>query len=358
MGTPTSIYGITKPTVAGDAGFWPGATNANWDLVEDLIARPKIVFNSPTVGATTTCDLSLARVFAFTVSQATTLAFSNVPSSSFAVEVWLLITNGSAFTLTWPGSVTWLAGIAPSLQASGVDLVKLITKDGGTTWYGAAISAKNLTFGSLTTTPATGAVGLTITQQAGMTADALVVSGGSITGTTPKSILNLAETWNNGSMLPTPGAIVLNVTDTASPAKSYLAILKKDTAPRFCVSKIGAFGALPEGISVSGGGSYTPAGNQHTKFTVIDATAFTINAPATALDPGNGTNTPAQVLTFEIFNNSGGAMGAITWNAAYKFAAGAAPTNPATTKRRFISFVCEDPSGASYFELYRSTGDI
>ena len=136
MGTPTSIYSLTKPTVAGDAGIWPGALNTDLDSLDDLIARPKIVFNSPTVGATTTCDLSLARVFAFTVSQATTLAFTNVPSSSFAVSIRLLITNGSAFVLTWPASITWLSGSPPVLHSSGVDIVELVTKDGGTTWYG------------------------------------------------------------------------------------------------------------------------------------------------------------------------------------------------------------------------------
>jgi len=87
------------------------------------------------LGATTTCDLALARLFVFTVSQASSLSFTNVPSSSFAVRIRLLITNGSAFVLTFPASVTWLAGIKPTFKVSGVDEVELLTKDGGTTWY-------------------------------------------------------------------------------------------------------------------------------------------------------------------------------------------------------------------------------
>src|SRR5437879_1179267 len=102
------------------------------DSLDDLLARPKQTFNSPTVGASTTCDLSLARVFVFTVSQATTLAFSNPPSSGFAAFVDLLVTNGSAFVLTFPAAVTWLQGVAPSLQASGVDRIRMVTKDAGT----------------------------------------------------------------------------------------------------------------------------------------------------------------------------------------------------------------------------------
>src|ERR1041385_7183037 len=129
----TAIYSLNKQ--ASGATAWDGPLNSDLDIIDTELARPRIVFTSPTVAATTTCDLSLARVFVFTVSQATTLAFTNVPSSSFAVRIRLLITNGSAFTLTFPASVTWLTGVVPSFQAAGVDEVEMLTKDGGTTWF-------------------------------------------------------------------------------------------------------------------------------------------------------------------------------------------------------------------------------
>lgn len=130
----TSIFSLTKPEV-NVSTTWPTSLNADLDSLDDLLARPKQTFNSPVVGATTTCDLSLARVFVFTVSQATTLAFTNVPSASFAVHVDLLITNGAAFVLTFPGSVNWPAGISPAFQTAGVERVRLMTRDGGTNWY-------------------------------------------------------------------------------------------------------------------------------------------------------------------------------------------------------------------------------
>src|SRR5256885_278341 len=101
-----------------------------------------------------------APVFAFTVSGASTLAFTNVPSSGWAVVVTLLITNGSAFALTFPASVTWPSGIAPTFKASGVDIVDLETKDAGATWYA---TLRNLRpgvlkqFAQLTTTSGTDA---------------------------------------------------------------------------------------------------------------------------------------------------------------------------------------------------------
>lgn len=135
MSTPTTVYALDKPSVGGDAGAWGTLLNTNLDDIDSELARPRIIHNSPTVGATTTCDLANGRVFGFTVGMASTLAFTNVPTSAFAVFVDLLITNGGAFALTFPASVTWLAGVAPSLQVAGVDHVRMVTRDGGTTWF-------------------------------------------------------------------------------------------------------------------------------------------------------------------------------------------------------------------------------
>jgi hypothetical protein len=123
---------------------WDVEVNANYDTTDSELARPRIPHNSPTVGPTTTCDLSLARAFKFTVSQATTLAFTNVPANTFFVWCDLKITNGNAFTLTFPASVTWLQGVLPTFQTSGEDHVRMYTVDGGTTWFARHVG-KNLT---------------------------------------------------------------------------------------------------------------------------------------------------------------------------------------------------------------------
>jgi hypothetical protein len=141
--TTTGTYQLIKPEVGLDSGQWGGHLNTDLDSLDTEIGKPRLPFNSPTVGATTTCDLSLARIFVFTVSQATTLAFSNVPTSTWGVFVDLVVGNGSAFVLTFPGSVTWLQGFAPTLQAAGTDRIRLLTKDGGTTWF-AVHFGKNL----------------------------------------------------------------------------------------------------------------------------------------------------------------------------------------------------------------------
>ncbi len=144
MATLTTIYGFTKPA-QGDTP-WTTQANGDYDSIDSELARPRWPFNSPVVGATTTLDLSLARTFVFTVSQATTLAFTNVPTSSFTTRVVCLITNGSAFVVSFPASVVWLGGAGPALRASGVDVLELITRDGGTTWYASKMASNPLIY--------------------------------------------------------------------------------------------------------------------------------------------------------------------------------------------------------------------
>ena len=80
-------------------------------------------------------DLSAGDVFTVTISAATTLTFSNVPAGK-AATFNLIITNGGSATVTWPTSVKWASGTAPTLTASGVDVLTFLTPDGGVTWYG------------------------------------------------------------------------------------------------------------------------------------------------------------------------------------------------------------------------------
>jgi hypothetical protein len=82
--------------------------------------------------------------------------------------------------------------------------------------------------------------------------------------------------------------------------------------------------------------------------TVTNSTAFTINAPTNA-----PSSSQTEELTIEIFNNSGGAMGVITWNGAFILVGGAF-TNPASTKRRYIRF---EWNGANWVETNRAGAD-
>jgi len=92
--------------------------------------------NIGNTGASRTFDLEVANSFSATLDQNSTFTFSNPPTSGRFGTFVLELTNGGAFTITWPASVDWPAGIAPTLTASGKDVLVFTTRDAGTTWYG------------------------------------------------------------------------------------------------------------------------------------------------------------------------------------------------------------------------------
>jgi hypothetical protein len=83
-------------------------------------------------------DLETGTYFYKTISGATTLTFSN-PAASGKVSSFTLEVTNPASNITWPASVVWEGGSAPTLTTTGTDVLTFFTRDGGTTWYGAVV---------------------------------------------------------------------------------------------------------------------------------------------------------------------------------------------------------------------------
>lgn len=82
-------------------------------------------------------DCSAGNYFTKTINGSSTFTFSNAPSSraySFTLE--LTVTSGSA---TWPASVAWPSGTAPTLSTGKTSLLMFVTDDAGTRWRGASL---------------------------------------------------------------------------------------------------------------------------------------------------------------------------------------------------------------------------
>lgn len=168
---PSTNYGWNIPNVAGDSGSW--GTLLNTILADDVTgidavvkavsdvadaAMPKaggvftdqvdvhtVTYEDSNLGnmsGTQALDLAVAQVFRGTLTGNCTFSFTNVPGSN-AVFVVFQITDGGAFTPTWPAAVDWPGGSAPTLTASGRDVIVFYTLDGGTTWNG-VLSASDL----------------------------------------------------------------------------------------------------------------------------------------------------------------------------------------------------------------------
>lgn len=174
--TTTTNYALSK-FGDGDTG-WGGTENASMDTIDAELAKPRPIWVAPTVGATTTLDLGAARRFAFTNSQTTTIAFSNIPSATFWTTIYITITNGSAFVITWPAAVVWVANRPPKFKTAGVDIVRLETRDAGTTWYGSLLAdLRNIQVLDQATTLQTSNTGDTSLRQYVLPASTLDVNG-------------------------------------------------------------------------------------------------------------------------------------------------------------------------------------
>lgn len=92
--------------------------------------------------------------------------------------------------------------------------------------------------------------------------------------------------------------------------------------------------------------SMTPDASDATRFVITpnNGVAFTINAPTNL--------SSEQEIEIVITNSTGGALGAVTWNAIFKMAAW---TNPATGFHRGIRFWYD---GTFLYEISRNTADI
>ena len=108
------------------------------NMADQIVQRPVLKDYAETKVAMGANDvnLTLGNVFTKTCSGSVTITFSNPPASGSAGSFSLILTNGGAYTITWPSAVDWAAATAPTLTASGIDILTFTTIDGGTIWYG------------------------------------------------------------------------------------------------------------------------------------------------------------------------------------------------------------------------------
>jgi len=120
--TLTGVAPLASPTFTGTV------TTETADLLGS-------VRGNVTTVAASAINCSLGNYFIKTASGALTWTVTNVPATrsySFLLE----LTNGGTGTQIWMSGIKWPGGTAPTLTASGVDLLGFITDDGGTTWRG------------------------------------------------------------------------------------------------------------------------------------------------------------------------------------------------------------------------------
>jgi len=121
-----------------DAGGYFTATDVEAALQE--LAKKDLGYTAHgNTGSTETFD-ALTGWHSATLDSATvTCTFTGATSGLVAAMVLELAQDGTGGRLvTWPGSVVWPGGTAPTLSAAAgaVDVLTFFSRNGGTTWYG------------------------------------------------------------------------------------------------------------------------------------------------------------------------------------------------------------------------------
>jgi alpha-tubulin suppressor-like RCC1 family protein/plastocyanin len=92
-----------------------------------------------TVTATTTIDLSAGNMITFNQSANTTVSFANTETAMDVTLIRIKDVGSTARTITWPDSVKWDGGSAPTLISKTVSgdsqQFQFLTRDSGLTWY-------------------------------------------------------------------------------------------------------------------------------------------------------------------------------------------------------------------------------
>jgi hypothetical protein len=143
----TSVEGRSASEVLSDIAALPlagGTMTGTIACADQLVARPELKDYSETktalsAAASVAIDIENGNVFTLTADQNTTFTFTNPSPTGKSCAFTLIWTQDSSDrTITWPGTVDWAGGSAPSVTSGSgkIDVYTFFTLDAGTIWYG------------------------------------------------------------------------------------------------------------------------------------------------------------------------------------------------------------------------------
>lgn len=110
-----------------------------WQVFPTVTAanQPTVAVDNVGTVSASVLDLSTGNVFEDAPSTDPTYVFSNPPASGNAYGFTFNVSPSATVTITWPVSIAWPGGNAPTPPASGeTSIFVFYTLDGGTNYYG------------------------------------------------------------------------------------------------------------------------------------------------------------------------------------------------------------------------------
>lgn len=133
--TSTTTSSTTRVTIQNT-----GAIETAVGTSLDMYSRSTQMNTSLSSTATTTLNCALGDVFNVSLVGNTTIAFSNVPASGRAYIMTLIMRQDATGNriVTWPSSIKFDFGQPPTpdTNSNKIAVYRLMTIDGGTTWFG------------------------------------------------------------------------------------------------------------------------------------------------------------------------------------------------------------------------------
>jgi hypothetical protein len=129
--TADDVQEAIDELASGSLGDYLTADDGGGDIISTIAAS----------GAAETIDLANGNVHDVTLTDDCTFTFT-APAAGRARSFTLFLRQGASppHLATWPGSVEWASGVAPTLATAlnTVNVLTFVTLDGGTVWYGFA----------------------------------------------------------------------------------------------------------------------------------------------------------------------------------------------------------------------------
>lgn len=140
-----NVNGFSIVSSSGvDIVLAPGAATDAVDIGGSLVRQAQLVQHtesapSSSISGAVSILLTDGNVKDYTLTGNVTFTFPSATSGISTFFTLVISQDGTGgHTITWPGSVDWADGTAPTLSTGSneVDILTFFSVDGGTTWYG------------------------------------------------------------------------------------------------------------------------------------------------------------------------------------------------------------------------------